>query len=403
MSKGFIARRLGDNLREAARSYPVITLTGPRQSGKTTLARATFGDHAYVSLEDPHQRSFALTDPQGFLRQFSGPVIIDEVQRAPEIFSYIQGIVDDLDRAGHFILTGSQNFLLLKGVSQSLAGRVSVRHLLPLSLAELDGRQGVDPECLGDEPDAALVTSKKRDLFEVLFTGFFPRIYKHGLDPQDCLGNYLQTYLDRDVRDLLNVGDLHTFELFMQLCAARSGSLLNLSSIANDCGASQPTIRRWLSVLETSFVIARLQPHHRNFSKRLVKSPKLYFLDSGLLCFLLRIGSAEELRTHAMRGAVFETFVVSELLKRQLHRGRRSNLYFWRDRSGHEVDLLLDQGTTLRPVEIKSSQTVSDSLFKGLRHFRRLAGNAAGPLSLICGDEGNYIRSDVRVYGWQDF
>ena len=395
-------RHLSAQLLLDATRYPVVTLTGPRQSGKTTLARATFPEHAYVSLETPDERSFALEDPRGFLARFPDPVVLDEAQRAPELFSYIQGIVDDEDRAGRFVLTGSQNFLLLRSVRQTLAGRCAIRHLLPLSLDELLRRAPLDPFQLGERSTAASAAGDL-SLFDHLFTGGYPRIHDKGLPPQDWLANYYQSYLERDVRDILDVGDLETFGRFVRLCAGRTGQLLNLSSLGADAGVSHPTARRWLSVLEASFQVALLRPHHRNFNKRLVKTPKLHFLDTGLLCYLLRIHSPEDLRAHAARGAIFESYVVSELLKRAHHLARDPDLFFWRTSAGLEIDLLLDRGATQLPVEVKSGQTVASDWLRALDAWRRLTGDPSGPAALVYGGETSQQRHGVAIRAWWDF
>jgi predicted AAA+ superfamily ATPase len=301
-------------------------VTGPRQPGKTTLVRAVFKNLDYISLELPDQRQFALEDPRGFLSQFDGPVILDEVQRAPDLFSYIQVIVDERrDKVGQLILTGSQNFLLLQRISQSLAGRCAVLHLLPFSLAELTGRKPIRIEALGTT-QAKNLKPPRTGLMETLYAGFYPRIHDKGPSPGDWLADYYQ-YLKRDVRNVLNVGDIEVFGSFVRLCAGRNGQPLNLSGLASDCGISHTSAKRWLSVLEASFVVMLLPPHHRNFGKRLIKSPKLYFLDTGLLCYLLQIRSPEELFHRAERGAVFESFLLSELCKNFVHRGEQSQLY----------------------------------------------------------------------------
>ena len=396
-----IPRALEPILRQAAGSYPIVTLTGPRQSGKTTLVRAAFPDYAYASLEDPDRREFATSDPRGFLAQFTGPVVLDEAQRTPDLFSYIQTISDRDGMNGQFVLTGSQSFLLMRTISQSLAGRAAVLHLLPFSWAELQQRSPLSLEDVGrkvphrsEAPDA--------DLMDVLFAGFYPRIHDARLPPQDWLANYYRTYVERDVRELLNVGDLETFGRFLGLCAGRNGQLLNLSSLANDCGVSQPTARRWISVLEASFLVRLLRPHHRNYSKRLVKRPKLYFLDTGLLTYLLRIRSPDELRTHSSRGAIFESFVVSELMKNALNRGEEPDLHFWRDSTGHEVDLLLEHGGGLVPIEIKSGATLADDFFAGLRYWLDLAGTPDGPAALVYGGGPSVRRAGIGVYSWSD-
>ncbi len=395
-----IQRTLAKVLERAASQFPIVALTGPRQSGKTTLVRHVFSDYAYVSLELPDERAFALEDPRGFLGQFQGPVILDEAQRAPDLFSYIQVLVDEHpDGTGQFILVGPTDFLRLPSLSQSLAGRCAVLHLLPLSLAELQGRGPLELETLGRRVPQAL-TPPPRSLLETLFAGFYPRIHDRELPPRDWLGSYYQTYVERDVRTVLNVGDIEAFGRFVRLCAGRSGQILNLSGLAADCGISHTTARRWLSVLQASFLVTLLGPHHRNFGKRLVKRPKLYFLDTGLLCYLLRIRSPEELFHRAERGAVFESFVVSEFLKNFLHRGREPSLSFWGDASGHEVDVLVDLGETLAAVEIKSGSTVASDFFRNLNFWRRLSGDDKAPAALVYGGDRAFKRSGVVVYPW---
>ncbi len=396
-----IRRALLPVLRRAAAQYPIVTLTGPRQSGKTTLARAAFPRHRYVSLEDPDDGRFAREDPRGFLHQFSGPTILDEVQRAPDLFSYIQTMVDESKRPGQFVLSGSQNFLLLEKVSQSLAGRCAILHLLPFSLSELEGRKAFAAARLGRTVPRAR-KQPSRDLMEVMFRGFYPRIHDRGLEPRQWLRDYYQTYVQRDVRTILNVGDLETFGRFVRLCAGRNGQLLNLSSLGADCGITHTTARRWISILEASFLIHLLRPHYRNFSKRMTKSPKLHFLDTGLLCYLLGIRSPEEIHNHASRGVIFESLIVSELLKNRLHAGEESDLYFWRDATGHEVDLLLDLGRDLIPMEIKSGMTVAADYFKGLEYWRKLSGRAEAPGVLVYGGDRAYRRQGFVVHPWAD-
>jgi len=397
-----LKRTLADKLRKASQRYPVVTLTGPRQSGKTTLVKKTFPYYDYLSLEEPDHRAFALEDPRGFLSQFTEKVILDEIQRAPDLFSYIQTIVDTKVINGQFILTGSQNFLLLQKVSQSLAGRCAVLHLLPFSLSELIQRQPLPIQAIGRQ-----LPSRNRSLNEalssVLFKGFYPRVHHKNLNPVEWLGNYYKTYIERDVRDVLNVGDLDTFSRFVRLCAGRNGQLLNLSSLANDCGVTHTTSKRWISILESSFIVFLLRPHFKNFNKRLIKSPKLYFLDTGLLSYLLRIRSENDLRYHALFGSIFESYVICELLKNYMNRGEEHAIYFWRDSTGNEVDVLIDEGDTLTPIEIKAGQTVSADFFKGIRFWKKLSSGTEQQAALVYGGERTFIRSDTYVYPWSVF
>jgi len=379
----YIPRNAESRLQHFADGYPVVVITGPRQSGKSTLVRHAFPEHRYVSLEDLDQREFAETDPRGFLNQFSNGAILDEAQRCSALFSYLQTHVDDRQLPGEFILTGSQQFGLLSGITQSLAGRAALLTLLPMTYDELQHARKVG-----------------RNLDKILFDGAFPPIFDRGLDPHPWYGNYVRTYLERDVRQLINVRDLGTFQRFLKLCAGRTGQLLNLSSLANDCGITHNTAKAWISVLEASYIVHLLPPHHQNFNKRLVKTPKLYFLDTGLACWLLGIRNSEQLATHVQRGALFETWVISELLKARYNAGETSNLYFWCDRSGHEVDLLIDQGTHLSLLEIKSGQTINRDYFKGLDFWRKLAGKTAGKAWLIYGGDIQQTRTDVTILPW---
>ncbi len=395
-----IKRHMEKSLLKAAGEYPVVILVGPRQSGKTTLVRTTFSKHGYVSLEDPDNREFASEDPRGFLNQFTGPVILDEIQRVPELFSYIQGIVDETDKAGQFILTDSQNFLLMEKVTQSLAGRCAILHLLPFARSELAGRAMMDISMVGKKIPGRKV-EENADLFDHLFTGGYPRIYDKQLEPHRWLTNYYHTYVERDVRQVLNVGDTETFGRFIRLCAGRSGQLLNMSSLAADCGISTMTVKRWLSILEASYIVLLLRSHQKSFRKRLVKAPKLYFLDSGLLCYLLRIRNSGDLSIHALRGAVFESWVISELLKAFYNGGLEPDIYFWRDSTGREIDVIIDLGKELLPIEIKSGQTVVGDFFKGLDYWRSLPGQENCSSTLVYGGNASYARRNTKVISWQ--
>jgi len=351
-----IERVLQAHLADLAGRYPVVTLTGPRQSGKTTLCRATFPDKPYVSLETPAQRDFALRDPVGFLRRFPEGAVLDEIQRASELPSYLQSIVDDDPRPGRFILTGSQNLAVVQSVSQSLAGRTALLQLLPLALEELRRFE-----------------SAPTDLFDVIWTGGYPRILDRHLPAAEWLGNYTAAYVERDVRQILNIGDLLAFQTFLRLSAGRVGQLLNLSSLGNDCGVTHMTAKSWLSVLEASFLLFRLRPFHRNLGKRLVKSPKLYFYDTGLLCHLLGIEKAAQLETHPLRGAIFENWVIAEIAKYWANRGRVPALFFYRDQRGTELDLVIEQAERWIAVEIKSAATPASHFYDALDTFQALA------------------------------
>lgn len=369
-----IERTLRPKLDEVASRYPVITLTGPRQSGKTTLCREAFGHLPYASLETPADREMALEDPVAFLARYPDGAVIDEIQRAPELPSYLQRMVDEDPRPGRFVLTGSQNLAVFESVSQSLAGRTAILELLPLGLEEV--RRFPDP------PD---------DLWATVFHGGYPRIFERRLPPEEWLASYVATYVERDVRQILQVGDLVRFQTFLRVAAGRTGQLLNSTSLAGDLGVSQPTVRSWLSVLEASYLAFRLPPFHTNLGKRLVKTPKLFFYDSGLACHLLGIEEPDQLVTHPLRGAIFETWVVSEIAKHFFHRGKRPRLYFYRDKRNLEVDLVLERAADLTAIEIKSSATPSGYFFDGLARFAETLGS---------GDERPFRLVDrVVLYG----
>lgn len=378
-----VARIASETLRRFARGYPVLTITGPRQSGKTTLAKTTFPDKRYVSLENPDERLFATQDPRGFLDRFPDGAILDEAQHCPELFSYLQTRADHDARMGLFVLTGSQNFQLVSGITQSLAGRAGLVQLLPFSLVEL---------AAADQVPAALD--------EFLFKGLYPPLYDRDLAPQEWYGNYLMTYLERDVRQIAKVHDLILFQRFVRMCAARTAQLLNLSSLATDCGVSQGTARNWIAILQASYVLFLLQPHHQNFGKRLVKTPKLYFHDTGLAAALLGIQDTGHMAIHPARPALFETFVINEFLKTRYNAGLASNLYFWRDNVGNEVDLVVEHGPLLQPVEIKSGKTLAGDAFDGLLRWLRFArGKNTHPVVVYGGDE-SFERSGIAVRSW---
>ena len=380
-----IPRQASSTLNRLAQGFPVLVITGPRQSGKTTLARAQFANKPYVSLENPQEREFALTDPQRFLARFGDGAILDEVQRCPQLLSWLQQMVDERQRMGDFILTGSAQFDLLAGITQSLAGRVGRVELLPLSGRELG------PDRLPQTLDA------------MLLNGGYPALYDRPLAPADWFPNYVATYLERDVRQLLAVQDLSQFHRFVRMCAARSGELLNLAALGADCGISAVTAAKWLSVLETSYLVMRLPPYHRNFGKRLVKTPKLYFLDAGLMAWLLGIRDATTLETHATRGALFETWVVSELLKQRFNAGQRADLYFWRDNVGHEVDVVLETPQGLQAIEIKSGSTFASDWPQAVRKWTGMADTPTNTPIIIFGGAGSYARQDCAVMGWREF
>ena len=382
-----IPRDLAPRLLEAARKSPSITLTGPRQSGKTALARTIFPGHKYVSLEALDTRTFATEDPRGFLAQYPDGAIIDEVQRAPDLPAYLQGIIDADPRPGRWILTGSQNLALVQSVSQSLAGRTAVHHLLPLARREVV-RFAQHPETLE----------------EAMLAGGYPRIFDRGLDPSEWLRSYVATYVERDVRTISQVGDLAIFQRFVELCAGRTGQLVNFLSLASDCGVTQPTAKAWLGILEASYLVFRLPPYHRNLGKRLVKTPKLHFYDTGLACWLIGIRTPQQLRTHPLRGAIFETWVVSEIVKHRLNRGETRGLYFYRNRDGAEVDLVIEHPSRLTLVEAKSSQTPNSSLFSGALRVQRQLSQELPPseIAVVYGGAESQDRTAGRLIPWDN-
>ncbi len=379
-----IQRHAEKTITSLLRGFPIVTVTGPRQSGKTTLARAVFKNKPYASLEEPDVRQTAIDDPRSFLARFPNGAVLDEVQRAPEILSYLQTLVDKDGRMGLYILTGSQQFGLMSGITQSLAGRTAFLELLPFAVPELSAADRL-PASIND----------------MMLTGCYPPIYDRELTPASWYGAYVTAYVERDVRQMLKVQELETFQRFVRLCAGRTGQLLNLSSLATECGITHNTVKAWISVLEASYLVFLLRPHTVSFNKRLVKMPKLYFYDAGLAAWLLGIRTSEQMETHPLRGNLFETFIVAELIKSRMNRGEKPALYFWRDNIGNEVDLIVEQGTKLMPIEIKSGQTLTRESFAGLEKWNALAADMAASPALIYGGDESYRQKGISVVGWK--
>lgn len=378
-----IKRILEGKIVELARHFPVVALTGPRQSGKTTLVKQCFPTKPYVSLEDYDIRQLATEDPRGFLESYKEGAILDEAQKVPTLFSYLQTRVDADAKKGQFILTGSQNFLLHEKITQSLAGRVALLTLLPFSFEELKSGGLLEPSWKANA-----------------YRGFYPAVRAGGVPVEAWASSYLQTYLERDVRSLENIRDLSLFQKFLQLCAGRVGQLLNYSAVAKDLGVSPNTVQEWISVLEASFVVYLLKPYHKNFKKRMVKAPKLYFYDTALACHLLGLRSVKDLDLHFLRGALFENMVIMEAVKKQLNKGQVPHVYFWRDQAGNEVDLLVEQGTSLVPMELKSSETVPERGLENIRFWEKLTGQISEEACVIYGGEVGYSNSKGRFLSW---
>ena len=381
----FVNRDIAAVINSQKNKFPVIAVTGPRQSGKTTLLKNIFKDYQYISLEDPNNRSFATDDPVGFLKKYYDQIILDEAQQAPQLFSYIQTIVDESKKMGQFVLSGSQNFQLSNNITQSLAGRVALFKLLPFDFGEMKSENLL-----------------AEDFAEACVKGFYPAIYDRDIDPTIFYTNYIQTYVERDVTELTNIRDTRQFRTFLGLCAARVGQLMNLNSLANECGISQPTARAWLSILESSYIIFQLQPFFQNFNKRIVKSPKLYFYDTGLLCHLLGLRNTDTLVESSAKGNIFENLIVAEFFKQNEHRYLHKDYWFWRDSNGHEVDLLTQNGNVLDIFEIKSTQTIMSDQFKGMSFFSDLAQNKVGKQTLIYGGKDDQDRTLQTVLGWRN-
>ena len=378
-------RKIKKEMDVYAKKYPILVLTGPRQSGKTTFLKTQFSNYQYVNLENIDNRNFALNDPNGFLKEYNQFVIFDEAQRVPELFSYLQNKVDEDKTMGQYILSGSQNFHLMQSITQSLAGRVALFKLLPFDFAEMKAADWLNE-------DYAVNLQK----------GFYPAIYDRAIPSKVFYSNYVQTYVERDLSELIHVKDLKLFRNFISLCAARVGQLLNLNSLANECGISQPTAKSWISVLETSYIMYQLQPYHSNFNKRITKSSKLYFYDTGLLCFLLKINDAESLKLSAHKGSLFENYVINEYMKQNYHQNLIKDFWFWRDAVGHEIDLIWQKSELLNLVEIKASETIMPDMFKGLDYFEKLKPELVESKSVIHTGLFNQKRTAGDVIGWEN-
>lgn len=378
-----ITRYIKNSIGQLIDKYPIIAITGPRQSGKTTFLKTTFSEYEYINLENPDNREFATEDPNGFLKRYAGKTIIDEVQRVPSLFSYLQTKVDEENQMGHYILSGSQNFHLMQNITQSLAGRVALFRLFPFDFQELKSENLLDSNYIIP-----------------LLKGFYPAIYSRGINSSIFYSNYIETYIQRDVTELLEIKNLGLFKNFLSLLATRAGQILNLNSLANECGISQPTAKSWLTVLESSYVVFTLQPYFDNFSKRLVKTPKLYFYDTGLLCHLLGINDADYLLTSSIKGALFENMMIAEHVKRMYHKNEVMDSWFWRDSAGNEIDLLYSKNQELVIHEIKSTETIMSKQMKGLNYFEKTAVNKSISKKIIYTGNENYVRQNCEIIPW---
>lgn len=377
-----IKRQIEKELLLLKNEFPIIAILGPRQSGKTTLSQNVFPDYQYISLEDIDHRDFATNDPRGFLNKYDKKIIFDEIQRVPQLMSYLQGHVDKMKVNGQIIITGSHNFFLMEQISQSLAGRVGITKLLPFSIHELSG--------------------SKQSLNKQIFMGSYPRIYDQNIRPEVFYKNYISTYIEKDIRQIKQVTKLDLFMKFMRLLAGRTGQELNLSTISEECGVSHNTISAWVSILEASFLVYKLKPFHKNYNKRLVKNSKIYFTDTGLVCSLLGIRKPEELDYHFLKGSIFETLVVSEFIKNNYNTGENFDLYFWRDNHKKEIDLIIDFGIKKYGIEIKRSETIQEKYFSGLSYWMNLSETESKNMFLIYGGTDNYVRNEMNVTGWDN-
>lgn len=370
-------------LQDLGKKFKAVAVTGARQSGKTTLVKQVFKDKPYVSLENPDTRNFALTDPRGFLDTYAKGAILDEVQRVPELFSYLQEVLDNTKTKGLFILTGSNNFVLQENISQTLAGRIGYLNLLPFSIEELS-------------------VSKKmpKNDDELMFKGFYPPIYDQKIPPSDWCPNYIRTYIERDVRQLKNVTDLIVFEKFMRILAGRNGEELNSSALSNEIGVDVKTIQSWIGILESSYIIYLLKPHYKNFNKTIIKRPKVYFYDTALVCSLVGIRNKNELATHSMRGHLFEGMVITEFVKKRTNSAQPINLYYWRDKTGHEIDLIIDNAGKLLPIEIKSGKSINTDFFKNINYWKNLSNEIKSVL-LYAGSLEQKRSDNCEVMNWK--
>ena len=395
-----LARDLATELAGRVENEPVVTLLGPRQSGKTTLARQLFANYTYRNLERPDVRLDAELHPLEFLTTSQHGMILDEVQRVPSLLSYIQTLVDDDPRPGRFILTGSQNILLLESVSQTLAGRTALLNLVPLSITELLERKPLNLSDLGQAcVDDRLMAAPQRNIWETLFSGFFPRIHDQCLNPTKWLADYTTTYVERDLQGVLRTTDRSAFHRFLRGVAARTGTELNLSHLASDVGITQPTAKAWLGALETAYLVFLLPPYHSNYRKRLRKRPKLHMIDTGLICYLLQITSAKQLQAHPLRGAIFESYVAAEVLKSQLNTGRKPTLFHWRDASNREIDLIAEVDGRPLPIEAKSGLTLPSDAADTIRWWLSMASEAENAAIIYGGDERKQ-REHIDILPW---
>jgi len=379
-----IQRTAKDKLKDLASKFKAVAVTGARQTGKTTLVKQVFKGKPYLSLENPETRNFALEDPRGFLASYPKGAILDEVQRTPELFSYLQEILDNSKVKGLFILSGSNNFLLQQNISQTLAGRVGYINLLPFSIEELK-----KSKLLPKDDD------------QLMLKGFYPPIYDQEIPPLDWCPNYIRTYIEKDVRQIKNITDLIVFERFIKLLAGRSGQELNNSALAVETGVDVKTIQSWIGILESSFIIYLLKPHFKNFNKTIVKRPKVYFYDTALVCYLLGIRNVSQLKTHPLRGSIFEGLVVTELIKKRTNAGLPINLYYWRDKTGHEIDVIIDNGGKLLPIEIKSGKTLNAEFFKNIEYWSKLSG-AEKSVLLYAGEQNQKRTTGKEILNWRN-